>query len=632
MMETLGDYQLLQEIGRSAFATLYLAQQKFTRRKFALQVLDPALLQDPEFVARFCEQVEGLISLEHSSLVKVHDICSIEGNYVLVLDPILDQCAQWLNLDRYLDLQDTLLSEGEIHGLLLQIASALDYAHAQTLGKTPWVHGSLTLTNIVVGKQEGALRAFLVDFGLMQILGMSRCLLQAYRNLAEALSPTACEQNFKRYRSYFRNFSFLAPEQKQIPSDQQYDHKADIYAFGVLTYYLVTKQFPEGIVEPVSRRVPDLSLSWDLFLRRALDRDPEKRPSFLEKELRALLEKPTESIEDLESSSLFPWKAIERRVENKMQMSFSFAKDALEKGSLEERPSAYHALADTSGLRPVIQPKAVERPAYESDPGAIFQREMSVSRYEPTKIEVQEMEPLLSEMSIVPAGSYFRGSNTGARDEMPHHVIRLASFAIDIHPVTNEQFIRFLIVMGGEKDRYNHDMIRLRDARLKKSGGKWGIESGYAKHPVVGVTWYGAGAYARWVGKRLPTEAEWEVAASGGKETGIYPKGVGMERNQANFFSSDTTPVMSYPQGPLGLYDMAGNVYEWCEDWYSYNYYDSSAQEPENPRGPSQGVYRVLRGGCWKSSKEDLGFSHRHRNNPGTGDRTYGFRCAADVR
>ena len=108
--------------------------------------------------------------------------------------------------------------------------------------------------------------------------------------------------------------------------------------------------------------------------------------------------------------------------------------------------------------------------------------------------------------------------------------------------------------------------------------------------------------------------------------------GLDIERTQANFFSSDTTAVMSYPPNEFGLYDIAGNVYEWCQDWYAYNYYDSSSVEPENPQGPPQGVYRVLRGGCWKSLKEDMRCSHRHRNNPGAMNGTYGFRCATDVQ
>jgi formylglycine-generating enzyme required for sulfatase activity len=210
--------------------------------------------------------------------------------------------------------------------------------------------------------------------------------------------------------------------------------------------------------------------------------------------------------------------------------------------------------------------------------------------------------------------------------------VRIDSFAIDIHPVTNEQFVRFLTVMGGEKDSNNLDIIRLKESRINRSGGKLGIEPGYAKHPVIGITWYGAVAYSKWIGKRLPTEAEWEVAGRGGLADTMYPFGDTIEKSQANFFSSDTTAVMSYSPNGLGLYDMVGNVYEWCQDWYGYNYYETSVQEPDNPKGPLQGVYRVIRGGCWKSLKEDLRCSHRHRNNPGTVNRTYGFRCVADVQ
>jgi formylglycine-generating enzyme required for sulfatase activity len=279
----------------------------------------------------------------------------------------------------------------------------------------------------------------------------------------------------------------------------------------------------------------------------------------------------------------------------------------------------------------VLKPQEIARPQYEADPGAIFHQGTMVSHYTPTKVESNEVEPLLAEMVVIPGGVYMRGSTEGARDEMPRHEIRLPSFAFDIHPVTNEQFVRFLQAMGGEKDHNNNDIIRLRDSRIKRSAGKVIIESGYAKHPVVGVTWYGALAYAKWIGKRLPLEAEWEAAASGGHSDWLFPTGPNIERAQANFFSSDTTPVMSYQPNAFGLYDMAGNVYQWCQDWYAYNYYDTSALEPDRPIGPPQGVYRVLRGGCWKSLKDDMRCSHRHRNNPGAVNGTYGFRCAADV-
>lgn len=242
-----------------------------------------------------------------------------------------------------------------------------------------------------------------------------------------------------------------------------------------------------------------------------------------------------------------------------------------------------------------------------------------------------KVEPMLSDMVQVKGGAFTRGSNGGSRDEMPVHQVEITDFYLDTHPVTNEQFLRFLQFFGAEKDESNNDMIRLKESRIKRHSGKLIVEAGYAKHPIVGVTWYGAKAYCHWVGKRLPTEAEWEVAARGSDSAALYPCGEKIEKQQANFFNSDTTPVKSYPPNGLGLFDMAGNVYEWCADWYAYNTYEVSASEPYCPKGPVQGVYRVLRGGCWKSLKEDLRCTHRHRNNPGAINRTYGFRCASDV-
>ncbi len=376
--------------------------------------------------------------------------------------------------------------------------------------------------------------------------------------------------------SFWESFHALSPEQKEgIISS-----KSDVYAFGVLLYKLLTNAYPQGKFQLPSEMRHGLVYDWDYLISRFLDPIPENRPANL----------------------------------------FSF----LEKISLKkQQDSSFHLQ---------LKPAEIHRPQFEEDPGSVFHIESSIVRYQPQVEELKQVNPIEAKMVIIPGGTFCRGSNQGGRDESPRHRVELAPFAIDCHPVSNEQFVRFLEAMGGEKDGNNNDMIRLRDSRIKRSGGKVNIESGYSKHPVVGVSWYGALAYAKWVGKRLPTEAEWEVAAAGGKEDPIYPTGNDIERAQANFFNSDTTAVMSYAPNGYGLYDMAGNVYEWCADWYDYHYYDISLQEPNNPLGPVQGVYRILRGGCWKSLKDDLRCSHRHRNNPGTMTGTYGFRCVVDVK
>ena len=615
MLDALGDYIIQRHLGKGAFGDVYLAEHRFIKRPFALKILPQDLTSDPAFVRRFEAKVSEIAALDHPNIAKIHNVSHHEGHYFIVSDPIVDSFGETMNLDRYLGLKAKSLDEADCEQLLRQIASALDYAHLMGV-----VHGSLKLTNILVVAADPGVRLLLSDFGLNRLIGEGISFLRVCEMAAKALIPSMQSNNDRNHqmsRNFVRNFSFLAPEQKSLDGEGP-DQRTDAYAFGVLTYFILTGKVPEGCFDLPSKTMPEAAKNWDLLINRCLQFNPHVRPQKLELAMDEYLLAPRTVSKEVMSLS-----EVEGKLDSILQMSFEFPKGA-EAHKLAEPPS-------TEPLKPVLKPQEIARPEYESDPGAVFQRDTLVSHYEPKKTEIKEIDPLLSDMVIIPGGTYFRGSNEGARDEMPRHCVKLQSFALDVHPVTNEQFVRFLQAMGGEKDHNNNDIIRLRDARIKRSAGKLVIESGYAKHPVVGVTWYGAVAYAKWIGKRLPTEAEWESAGSSGRETFVYPTGNEIERIHANFFSSDTTAVMSYAPNPFGLYDMGGNVYEWCQDWYAYNYYDSSLVEPDNPQGPPQGVYRVLRGGCWKSLKDDLRCAHRHRNNPGAVNGTYGFRCAADV-
>ncbi len=596
-MESLGDYCIQKELGFGAFGTVYLAEHRFLKRAFALKALPESITQDPLFIRKFEANVADLASLDHPNILKIHNVSCQDGKYYVVTDPIVDSSQETMHLERFLRLKGKALQEDEIEGMLSQVASAIDYAHQKGV-----LHGSLKLTNILVQAKGDGVQLLLSDFGLTRLIGDGIALSRIYELIAK---------DFSNSRQFLHHLAFLAPEQKEncIPCST----KADAWSFGILTYYMFLQKLPEGCFDLPSKIIADLKYNWDLFISRCLQTNPNVRPQdltlALQEYTRAPRTVPTEMV-DLGG--------VEQKIDNINQITFEF--------------NQRQQQAESSGApKPILKPQELARPQFDPDPGAIFQQTTVVSHYTPVQVESDEIEPLLTEMIVIPGGAYMRGSVEGARDEMPRHEVRLPSFALDIHPVTNEQFVRFLQAMGGEKDHNNNDIIRLRDARVKRSAGKLLIESGYAKHPVVGVTWYGAVAYAKWIGKRLPFEAEWEAAAVGGNGEALFPTGMNIERTQANFFSSDTTPVMSYPPNELGLYDMAGNVYEWCQDWYAYNYYDTSSLEPERPMGPTQGVYRVLRGGCWKSLKDDMRCSHRHRNNPGAVNGTYGFRCAADV-
>lgn len=622
MVETrlFGDYSIIKQIGQGSLGSVFLAEHRFMKKHFLLKMLPEELSADRSFIQRLEEEISILAALDHANIVRIHNISFAQGQYFLVTDCIVDEFGETTNLAQYMHALTEPLDEQQIYHLLSQVAEALQYAHHKKSPGKSIPHRSLKLNNILIGpRKAGNLTVYLSDFGLSRIVGTGAILTRTYMSVAESLgvgTALAATKTSQRYPvppletsklaalhlSFLQNFAFLAPEQKKADGTGSVDAKADVYAFGVLAYYLLMGEFPEGLFEMPSTRRLDCIWNWDALIRRCMNPDPFKRPDHI---LEAL-----EEIRQTRPAAL----TIQNEIEDR-----------------DGRPSQKIVNNSAETLRPVIRTTQLERPATDLDPSTALQVDTSVKYYVPERKEVKNIQPILTDMVIVHGGTFYRGSTDGNRDEQPFHQVTLNSFAIDIHPVTNEQFVRFLEAMGGEKDSNHQDIIRLRDSRIKRSGGKTSIESGYAKHPVVGVTWYGAVAYAMWIGKRLLTEAEWEIAAFGGLENPLYPTGDDMEKSEANFFSSDTTPVMSYVPNGNGIYDMAGNVYEWCHDWYGYNYYELSMQEPENPKGPLQGVYRVLRGGCWKSLKEDLRCSRRHRNNPGTVNGTYGFRCAADV-
>lgn len=545
-LEQLGDYIVQKQLGQGAFGAVYLAEHRFIKRSFVLKVLPEELSNDPQFLRRFETEIAEIAGLEHPHIAKIHNVSLHQGRAYLVMEPVVDALGEAMHLERFLQLKGKTLSENEQEQWLRQIASALDYAHEAGVA-----HGGLKLSNVLVAPDGPSVKPLLADFGISRMIGEGVAFLRLAEEIAKALMPgvqMSPQRAQDLSRSFLRNLAFLSPEQRGLESDVAFV-KCDAYAFGVLAYYFLCGKLPEGCFDMPSRILPDHQLNWDLLISRCLQPNPNVRPQKLVVAMNEYLRAPRSVGKEMQSLG-----EIEPKVENVLQMAFEFP------AKVEAPPIVAAAVQEP--LKPVIKPAEIARPEYEPDPAAIFQRDLMVSHYEPKKVEIKEVEPILTEMVVIPGGTYHRGSNEGARDEMPRHFVTLSGFAMDVHPVTNEQFVRFLQAMGGEKDKNNNDIIRLRDSRIKRSGGKLAIESGYAKHPVVGVTWYGATAYARWIGKRLPTEAEWEAAAIGGHDTFLYPTGNDIERSQANFFSSDTTPVMSYPPNPFGLYDMAGNVYE----------------------------------------------------------------------
>ncbi len=269
--------------------------------------------------------------------------------------------------------------------------------------------------------------------------------------------------------------------------------------------------------------------------------------------------------------------------------------------------------------------------------------------------------PVSEGMVRIPAGTFYLGSwERDLPDAGPVRRIRLGAFWIDRHEITNGQFAQFVgetfYVTTAEQVGRSRVFAPRSNQWQDVVGADWrhptGPDSSIAGReawPVVHVSWHDALAYARWAGKRLPTEAEYECAARGGLAEDRFPWG-SEERPggrlmanywQGHFPSVDRrldarhglAPVGSYPSNGFGLHDMVGNTWSWCADWYHADAYQNHASS--NPQGPSHGQQRVRRGGSWLSA-ENVSFAirvaARGHAAPETSTNDISFRCARDAR
>ena len=258
-------------------------------------------------------------------------------------------------------------------------------------------------------------------------------------------------------------------------------------------------------------------------------------------------------------------------------------------------------------------------------------------------LSAQTSRPYVADMSLIPPGTYWMGRSTffmvdavgyferDRQDDYPAHKVDLPAFYIDKYEVTNEDYARLLAAKQQVKAPWHW------------AAGK--IPRSQERFPVYNVTWDEATTYCQWAGKRLPTEAEWEKAARGGLERkkfvwgdhgggavvfegAVVPGSEGGDAApMARTSSESPVAVGSYAPNGYGLYDMAGNVWEWVNDWYERNYY--SISPALNPRGPEKGVYKVMRGGGWSDSDDRWMMpSFRNYTDPVQRAMTIGFRCA----
>ena len=263
-----------------------------------------------------------------------------------------------------------------------------------------------------------------------------------------------------------------------------------------------------------------------------------------------------------------------------------------------------------------------------------------------------------SGMILINGGSFQMGTDDGMPFEAPVHTVELSPYFIDEHEVTVAEFADFVkatqyrtdaekIGWSGVFDLESGEWTRVDGADWRHPEGPKSIAQ--PDEPVCQVSWNDAAAFAKWAGKRLPTEAEFEFAARGGLAGKKYAWGDELMPNgkpvanwwQGTFPTKNTgedgfygrAPVKSFPPNGYGLYDMTGNVWEWNGDWYADSYYQTSAKH--DPKGPDTGTARVIRGGsflCAENYCSNYRVAGRSQAEPDSGLDNLGFRCVRDVK
>ena len=263
-----------------------------------------------------------------------------------------------------------------------------------------------------------------------------------------------------------------------------------------------------------------------------------------------------------------------------------------------------------------------------------------------------------SEMLLIRGGTFRMGSNDGMPYESPVHSVEVDSFYIDEHEVTVADFAKFIDATKYVTDAEHFGWSAVFDLEAgewkRVDGADWRHPDGPdstagANEPVCQISWNDANAYAKWAGKRLPTEAEFEYAERGGLDQKEYAWGNALKPDgkylanwwQGNFPDKNTSedgfpgraPVKSFPPNGYGVYDMIGNVWEWCLDWYDEEYYNRSPKL--DPHGPDSGDERVIRGGsflCAANYCSNYRVAGRSHSTPDSAMNNLGFRCARDVK
>jgi len=590
----LNKYRIERLLGRGGFAEVYLAAHLDLKGLRALKVLrrDALGLGSSDytlFEERFQMEAELGELFDHPNLVRVYDFERDAGTLILVME----YCAGGSLANRLYPAKGKVepLPVDQAIQLGVEVSSGLAELHHRDI-----VHRDLKPNNILFDARG---RAKVSDLGLAQTPdGLS------IRDLLGSLS-----------HKHPGTPGYMSPEQEKTTDYLR--SPSDVYALALVLFEALTGRVVQNL-KPGTRLSglrPDVPGWLDELLEQMLHKDPEQRP-WDGKEVLGLLKQGGHGDarrQQEEKGRLAAVEAERRKAEEKQRQAAEQERLVTEERQRKEAEERGRQESEVKHRREEEERKRINaEQKVKQEAEKKNQNEMTITLAPGVEMVFR----------CVPAGEFWMGSDDNDKNasecEKPQHKVYLDEYWIGKYPVTNAQYQAYV-----------------------KANGRidWSSERGKKRHPAKNMEWKEAVGFCEWASQvsgrvvRLPTEAEWEKAARG-TDRRMYPWGnEEPDNSRANFhvLFKGTTPVGQFsPQGdsPCGCADMAGNVWEWVQDWFDEDYYRSQDRFV-NPLGPNTGKWKVLRGGSWVY-EYGLRTAYRGANSP-RGHGAFGFRCAFSI-
>jgi serine/threonine protein kinase len=631
--KTIGDYHILESIAAGGMGQVYLVENVHHKKRYALKILPDELGQDANFRKRFFDEARVMSELNHPGIVRVHHMGEHEGIYYLVMDyvegPHGKPCSLHTKLaqspNRRLDQEAALACVSEI-------CLALGYAHQRGI-----VHRDIKPANILMN-QDGQFQ--ITDFGLAKAIGTEFIMSQVHSTMASLGDQPTIAENARRAvgsdaessrrssgaTGILGTYDYMSPEQREPGA--VVDQRSDIYSLGLMIYRILTGKRLMGMAKPPSRMVQGLSPVWDKIVETCLEENPSERyqdVNALFQDLNPLLTPIAQK-----SVNLVPQKQA-GQTDNP---AYTIAGDkAASTENVQHASKGKHAVFAVIALvlvffvvAKVIQKKTGKSiiPTYIKSPESRSQQpspkptsSQAARDSSPTSGVNWQVPALGLELAYVAPGSFQMGSNDENDKEKPVHTVRISQgYWMGKHEVTQQQYQSIM----GSNPSY------CKGARNPVENVSWNDSVLFCKKLTDQER--GAGRLPGGFEYRLPTEAEWEYAARGGS-SGHSTEYAGSNSSDDVAWHGGNSESKTHPVGQklvneLGLYDMSGNVWEWCHDWYG----DYSSGSQTDPAGPGAGSSRVHRSGSWIIKASYSRVVHREYVSPTTGLNDLGFRVA----